>query len=114
SRRHPSFVASSLVLLLMAVVGLSIGAALLASKQVEVERQRREAEANFRLARDAVDRMLTEVGAASLAGVPQMTPVRQALLREALAFYLEFLRRRRDDPAILLEAGRAHRRVGDI
>jgi tetratricopeptide (TPR) repeat protein len=43
-----------------------------------------------------------------------MEPVRRRLLERALAFYEGFLEERGGDPAVRREAGRAHRRVGDI
>jgi serine/threonine protein kinase/tetratricopeptide (TPR) repeat protein len=77
------------------------------------EEQRRRAEENFRQARDAVDRMLTEV-AAKLANVPHMGQIRRALLEDALEFYEEFLEERSDDPAVRHETARAYIRVAEI
>jgi tetratricopeptide (TPR) repeat protein len=76
--------------------------------------QRRRAEQSFRQALDAVDQMLTEVGAVDLADVPQMEPVRRRLLLKVLAFFNDFLSERGDDPAVRLEAARAHGRCGDV
>jgi serine/threonine protein kinase/tetratricopeptide (TPR) repeat protein len=73
-----------------------------------------QAEANFLKARDAVDKMLTHVGAVRLSHVPMMEPVRSALLEEALTFYQEFLQERGSDPKMRQETGEAYRRVGDI
>jgi serine/threonine-protein kinase len=78
------------------------------------EVQRRRAERNFKKARDAVDKMLTEVGDQRLAQVPMMEPVRRKLLEEALAFYQEFLKERSDDPEMRRETARAFQRVGDV
>src|SRR5262249_59081980 len=78
------------------------------------EEQRRLATANFVRARDAVDRMLVEVGAVALADVPQMEAVRGRLLGEALRFYEGFLRQRTDDPSLTREAGRAEVRLAQV
>jgi tetratricopeptide (TPR) repeat protein/tRNA A-37 threonylcarbamoyl transferase component Bud32 len=81
---------------------------------LESEGQRQRAEAYFRKARAAVDQMLTEVGETRLANVPQMEPVRQRLLAEALRLYQEFAREKSDDPSLRAEAARAAARVGEI
>jgi tetratricopeptide (TPR) repeat protein/tRNA A-37 threonylcarbamoyl transferase component Bud32 len=78
------------------------------------QRKAREADARFRQARDAVDKMLTGVADERLAGVPQAEQVRRELLGEALAFYRGFLREKADDPELIRETARAYRRVGDI
>jgi serine/threonine-protein kinase len=82
--------------------------------QEVADTQRRRAEANLAKARAAVDQMLTEVGQTRLARVPQMEPVRRALLQKALAFYQGFLQERGEEPAIRFETARAYRRVADI
>jgi tetratricopeptide (TPR) repeat protein len=75
---------------------------------------RQRAEQSFRQALDAVDQMLTEVGAVDLADVPQVEPVRRRLLLKALDFFNDFLKERGDDPAVRFEAARAHGRCGDV
>ncbi|MEE8487046.1 MAG: tetratricopeptide repeat protein, partial [Gemmatimonadota bacterium] len=77
-------------------------------------RERQRAEANFQLAREAVDRMLSEVGESKLLDVPHMEPVRRELLEEALRFYQGFLQEHGSDPAVRFETARAYRHVGDI
>jgi serine/threonine-protein kinase len=85
-----------------------------ATQRDHVRRQRDQAQENFRLARDAVDEMLTEVGHQRLKDIREMDPVRQALLEKALTFYQKFLHDRGDDPEVRQETGRAYRRVGTI
>jgi serine/threonine protein kinase/tetratricopeptide (TPR) repeat protein len=80
----------------------------------ETEEARKEAVANLRTAVQAVDQMLTRVANDKLADVPQMEPVRKALLEDALKFYQGFLQQKSVDPALRLEAGRAWHRVGSI
>jgi tetratricopeptide (TPR) repeat protein len=80
----------------------------------EADGQRQRAERNFQKARQAVDEMLTRVGAERLANEPRLETVRRDLLGRALAFYEDFLCQRGDDPGLRGEAGRAYQRVGDI
>jgi serine/threonine protein kinase len=82
--------------------------------RVEAEGQRKRAEANFHKAVEAVDRMLTRVGEDTLREVPQMEPVRRAVLEDALAFYREFLAERADDARLRQETAVALQRVGNI
>ncbi len=57
------------------------------------------ADANFEKAREAVDQMLTRVGAGRLMDVPRMTAIRAELLQDALKFYETLLQQ---DPDNLL------------
>jgi tetratricopeptide (TPR) repeat protein len=74
--------------------------------------RRREAVANLAKAREAVDRMLTRVSEERLNNIPQVEPVRLALLEDALGFYREFARQAHDDPDVLLGASQAYGRLG--
>jgi len=107
ARRHKTLVVGTGALLVTALLAMSIGLAL-------IRREQRRTEANFRLARAAVDQMLTELAQVELADVPQMEPVREKMLGKALEFNREFLRERGHDPSIRQEAGRANIRLGDI
>src|SRR5262249_49370295 len=80
----------------------------------EAQRQYNRAEESARDARAAVEQMLSEVGEERLKNIPEMEPVRQALLEKAAEFYEKFLRERGDDPALREEAARAYGRVGFI
>ena len=113
-RRHRTAAVGATALLVMATAAMTVTTVLVERQKREVVRQKTLAEVNYRYARDAVDQMLTKVGEVDLADVPQMEPVRRKLLEEARRFYLAFLGQRGDDPATRLEAGRAHRRLGDI
>ena len=113
-RRHRTAAVSATALLVMAAAAMTVTTVLVERQKREVVRQKTLAEVNYRYARDAVDQMLTKVGEVDLADVPQMEPVRRKLLEEARRFYLAFLGQRGDDPATRLEAGRAHRHLGDI
>ena len=75
---------------------------------------RGEADANLRKAREAVDRMLTRVATERLLAVPQMEPVRRAILEDALEFYRGFLKEHGTDPAIRHQTGQAYLWTGKI
>lgn len=107
ARRHKTLVTTAVALVLTALVALAIGTVLIKSEQARTE-------ANFRLARDAVDQMLTRLGEVELADVPQMEPVRRKMLGKALDFYQTFLAQHGGDRSIRRETGRANLRLGDI
>jgi len=114
-RRHPARAAA-----LAAVASTAIAVAVvigLANVRLQRERdraelRRREAVANLRKARDAVDRMLTRVSEVRLKDIPQVEPVQRALLEDALEFYRDFALQAPDDPEVQLEASQAYRRLG--
>jgi serine/threonine protein kinase len=81
---------------------------------LEAQAKQRIARTNFLKARDAVDKMLTEVAEVRLAYIPQMELVRRKLLQEALTFYQEFLSEEPDDPVLRHETGFAYDRLGFI
>jgi tetratricopeptide (TPR) repeat protein len=83
-------------------------------QQAETEQQRLLADANFRLACEAVDRMVTRVGMGPLARMPQMEEERRRVLEDALRFYQQFLEQRGTDPVVRQQTARASRRLGDI
>jgi serine/threonine protein kinase len=101
ARRHRTSVAVAVALLLAAVVALAVGAVLLASANTRIEagaKQAREnaevarinaaeAEENFKLARDAVDRYLVGVEENDLLREPYMAGLRAELLGSAREFY---------------------------
>ncbi|QDV39643.1 serine/threonine-protein kinase [Tautonia plasticadhaerens] len=107
ARRHRPLVAGAAALLVSAVAGLSVGAAL-------IDRERSKAEANFRQARAAVDEYFTTVSESTLLNVPGLQPLRKELLDAARRYYRDFLRERGDDPAVRAEAASASFRVGWI
>jgi serine/threonine-protein kinase len=80
----------------------------------ETEAQRRRAEQNFAKARAAVDDSFTRTSESQLLRVPGMQSLRRELLQSALAFYLDFLRERHDDPGVRAGLASAWLRVGKI
>jgi tetratricopeptide (TPR) repeat protein/serine/threonine protein kinase len=80
----------------------------------QTEAAKRQAEANFDKARQAVDDYLTKVSESRLLQVPGLHPLRRELLQSALAFYQDFLKERGDDPALRGELAAAFLRVGKL
>jgi serine/threonine protein kinase/Tfp pilus assembly protein PilF len=117
ARREPLTAALVGAFLLALVSGLT-GVSVLWRRAVanfhDAQRHYARAEESSRDSRRAVEQMLSEVGEERLKNIPEMEPVRRALLEKAAAFYEKFLRERGDDPAIREEAARAYERVGLI
>jgi tetratricopeptide (TPR) repeat protein len=131
TRRHGAVVWSAAislaVLLLMAIAGLSASNILIARERNQKdaalkqrgaalatdEANERAARANLRLARRAVDELLTRMGE-ELAGVPRMQPLQRKFLMQALEFYKEFAGQEGTDRETRFEMGLAYRRVAII
>ena len=130
ARRHRTVVITSICLLVASVVGLTAGVILLRDKQRQTDdarkdaighfqgalkaqeaevAARRDAEANFARALDAVERMLVDVSEKHLVNVPHFEPVRRRLLEDALAFQQGFLARAGDSPEVVVKAARTYR-----
>ncbi|MHC4136873.1 MAG: protein kinase domain-containing protein, partial [Planctomycetota bacterium] len=106
SRRHTAVLWATGAVLVLAIAGLIAGNLVIAN-------ERDQAEENFEKMRDLVDSMLTRV-AEELQDQPRMEQLRRELLEEALAFYLDFLEQKGDEPTVRLDVGRAYKRVGLI
>jgi serine/threonine-protein kinase len=113
-RRHKPLVAGAAVLLVASVVGLSAGTILLGRANARVDQERRQAEANFRKAREAVDEYFTKVSESKLLNVPGLQPLRKDLLESARKYYQTFLKERGDDPSVRADAAEAWYRVGFV
>jgi serine/threonine protein kinase len=113
-RRHPSLVASTLLILCLLVSSLGVSTTLVRRERDEARRERQRAEANFALARQAVDDYLTKVSEERLLNEPGMQPLRKELLETALKYYQTFLLQYRDDRALQAATADALVRVGKI
>ena len=113
ARRHRTMVVTAAALSVMAIVALSTSTILISREQVKTAAAQTRAEANLAKAREAVQRMLTEVGDERLKNIPQMEKLRETLLQEALEFNKGFLLES-DDPEIRKEAGLAYGNVASI
>ena len=114
ARRHRTLVSSAAVLLLAAVVALSAGTVLLGRKNREIEAQRGRAEENFRSAKGAVDRYLTQVADSKELKAKGLEELRTELFTSAREFYRKFVAMRAGDPAALADLASAHLNLGDI
>ncbi len=134
-RQHPSRVTAVAVLLLATVAGLAIGGLLLdRSRRLlkqsnlllaqqtqraednykEAERQRQNADAMFREAKNTVDTYLTKVSEEKLLKEERLDPLRKELLKLALDYYLGFIKERADDPSVRKDLAAAEIRAGNI
>jgi len=80
----------------------------------EAQRQRERAQANFGLARSAVDEFLNHVTENELLTVPGLQPLRQDLLSSALEFYDNFTEDETNADELLIELALAHYRIAVI
>jgi tetratricopeptide (TPR) repeat protein len=101
ARRKPTaaalLVVSGLSLLAFAG-GVAVHNGRLRAAVAEAQKQQHRADANYRKARDAVQRMLARLERPGLADLPRLNELRQEQLEDALAFYQGALREL-DDPA---------------
>jgi serine/threonine-protein kinase len=109
TRRHKTAVAGTAAMAVTAMAALIAILVVVSIQKQETERQRLRAEANFRKAGDAVERLLTRVSEVRLSDVPQMESLRGELLEDALQFQLGFLSERSEDPMVLFDVARAER-----
>jgi serine/threonine protein kinase len=80
----------------------------------DADEQRAKAEANYRLARQAVDELLARASERTLRDTPGTQPARRELLQAALKYYETFLRDNASDPKLRLEMAVALAHVGGI
>jgi serine/threonine protein kinase/tetratricopeptide (TPR) repeat protein len=86
--------------------------ATLAERQAVAERDR--AEASFRMARDAVDRLFTQVSQSPKLKAQGMERFRKDLLLDARGFYERFVREQFDAPGVRHDLALAHHRLAEI
>jgi tetratricopeptide (TPR) repeat protein len=116
-RRNRTAVAatvSGVALLLLAVLGLTVSYWRITQEQALTVKERNEAEANFRKARQAVDDQFTLVSESKLFNAPGFQSLRKDLLESALKYYEDFLRQRPGDPELQAEVAAAHLRLYQI
>jgi hypothetical protein len=120
ARRHPTVFVSTIVLLVLGVIGLAVTTALVTREQGRTrqayhrERQRvTEAEERFRLARRSVDEMI-RLGEEELADSPQYHTLHKRVLETALVYYQELIELRRDDASALADLAATRDRVQKI
>jgi tetratricopeptide (TPR) repeat protein len=84
------------------------------ASRADAQTQSKAAEANFARARDAVDEYFTKVSESRLLTVPGLQPLRQDLLRSALSFYEDFVKRRGQDPSLRSALAAVHLKVARV
>jgi len=134
-RRHPSIVASTAILLVLAVAGLAISTALIARERATTQNaladarklnrvalanaakakaQRRHAETNLLTALDMMNRLLNTADPDDPSRQVRMTVRQQMLADEALRYYQGVLDRIEADPDAHLERGHVFLYMADI
>jgi serine/threonine-protein kinase len=107
TRRNKTLVAMVAMLVVCVVIALVVD-------RVRVGKERASAENNFLMAREAVNRVLTEVAEGRLAAVPQAEELRLRVAKDALEFNMRFLEQRPFDPKVLREAALTYRKVANL
>jgi serine/threonine-protein kinase len=114
-RRHRTAVTAAAAALLVAAVSLALATAQLTAANHRLEEAngreseaRATAQANFQMARDAVERYLTKVTDNPRLQVGGLNRLRKELLQEAAEFYTRFIRERADDPSLEADLADAH------
>lgn len=124
ARREPRTAILAATILLVVVLGIAgitwqwrnaVAASIAATTNLE-EKEKQEArrELNFDRAMAAVDKMLTHVGEQDLSQIPELAPVRRAILEDALKLYEELLKEKSDDLVVRTEMAKAVQRVASI
>lgn len=113
ARRHRAAVWSAVALMLLGVLGLAAASLVVLNEQRHTKAALARAEAHFRQAREAVDR-LGMWPSEQLASLPGAEPVRRELLLQTLTYYEAFVQQAGDDPALAADLARAQWKVGTI
>lgn len=80
----------------------------------EAVAQGKIADANFRQAKQAVDRFFTQVSQEELFEVHGLQPLQQKLLEDSLEYYEEFRDQQSDDPTLKADVAGAMQRIGEV
>lgn len=120
SRRHAALVGATAVVLFVALLATAVSAWLVAGQKRHTiaalrsaERQLQRAEANYRQAREVVDRYGLRL-AEELADVPGLEPVRRELLEDSWRFYAALLRQAQGDPDLRAEQALTRFKAAEI
>lgn len=128
ARTHRAEVTSIVAASVVAMAALVAGVVLLSStnqkisaardlaeeQRLEAVAQRKRAEKNAELAREAVRDYYVRVSEETLLDQPGMQPLRNDLLRQAMKYYEQFLSESGDDPVFGREVATAHYYIGRI
>src|SRR5262249_47749764 len=114
TRRHQAAAAAAVVVLLLAVVGLAASTALIWREREQTRQEKERADADRRLAREALDTMTSQVIEDWLARQQELTPEQRQFLATTLAYYERFAAQTGQDAASRNEVARAYNNVGSI
>jgi tetratricopeptide (TPR) repeat protein len=97
------------------IAGLLIHNGLLRASEAEARRQQERADAHYREAREALNRMLKKLQGPQLERVPQLKELQRGLREEALEFYQRTLQEQDNlDPKVRLDAAWAFKSTADL
>jgi serine/threonine-protein kinase len=120
-RRHRTSVTAAAAALLVAMISLGLATAWLttANRHLTEANEREQqataaAQANYRLAREAVDNYLAKVSDNPRLKAVGLRGLRKDLLEEAGKFYQRFVQERAQDPDLEADRGIAHYKIGRI
>jgi tetratricopeptide (TPR) repeat protein len=112
--RHRILATSSAAALVVATLILSVATALLQAANQREQLSLARAEANFELARNAVDRYFTKVSESPRLKAHDLEGLRKELLQQARDFYEQFIREQGASPALQVGLWVAYDRLGKI
>lgn len=97
ARRHRAALRIAAAVLIVATVCSSLAAVFLKRSADRERGMKDQAEANFQMTRQAIDDYFVTVSQSRLGALPGGQELRKELLQKALAYYMAFLKARRDD-----------------
>jgi serine/threonine protein kinase/tetratricopeptide (TPR) repeat protein len=120
--RTPLRIAGVFVVLLVVAAGVSVWQAVRATvaertalrERDRAAEEKARAEANFSMARDAVDRYFTKVSENPSMKAVGLEGLRKDLLLQAKEFYERFVRDQPDEPGLRADLGKGYARLGNI
>jgi tetratricopeptide (TPR) repeat protein len=98
----------------LVAAALLAGTAVSLWQAIEASRARREAEANFLMARKAVHDALEQLAEEPRLKEAELQDLRKSLLTRVLPFYEEFVKQRSDDPKLEADRGQVFRQLGAL
>jgi serine/threonine-protein kinase len=120
ARRHQTALRAAVAVLVFGVAFLAVSTWLIwqekqrtAAQKEDAERARARAEDNANVAR-ALALTMNETAEKRLSGIPQTEAVRMAMTDMALETFRQFLRQRRDDPALREQTARLYRYSANV
>ena len=113
-RRHKPAVTAAVVLLVLSVIGLSVGSWLLWQEKRRATAQWSRAEENLAFAYQILDDIYMDVAENRFAHKASLTAEDKQFLERMRTLYAKVAEQGGDTPAIRLRTARAYRRIGDV